>query len=320
MLGKGRIIYYIVRASGPSGGIKVLLEHVQILREAGFDAYAYAKNQEQRPTAFDVEVPILTGAINISAKDVIVRPETFSSRDLAATARGGLWQAVFVQNHYYSRHSLGQARRYADLGVPDVYCASSRIKRFLEGNGIARDVPVVPCAIEMPTALPGKIEQIVAMPRKRQLEYDFIKHHFALRNPDLADIPWVAIENWPHQRVLETLSQSTLFLSLQRFEGFGLPALEAMAAGCLVVGFAGDGGWEYANRTNGLWVQDDALEKAADDLAAAARGLRNGTPSFRAMIEAGRATAAGFGAEPRNEALTGYFEKLLSDGPGQRMP
>ena len=44
MPGSGRIIYHLTRASGPSGGIKVMLDHVEVLRAAGFDAFAYVKN------------------------------------------------------------------------------------------------------------------------------------------------------------------------------------------------------------------------------------------------------------------------------------
>jgi hypothetical protein len=315
MAGPGRIIYYLVRASGPSGGIKVLLEHVKVLREAGFEAFAYAKNQEQRPIAFDIDVPILTGAINISPSDIIIRPETFSARDLEATSKGGLRQAVFVQNHYFCRSSLGAARRYEDLGVRDVFCASRRIKRFLEENDIAQDVPVVPCAIETATVpAAGKIEQIAAMPRKRSMEYEFIKHHFGLRHPHLADIPWVAIENLPHREVLEVLARSTVFLCLQRFEGFGLPALEAMAAGCLVVGFPGDGGWEYANDTNGTWLGDEDIEGAADALALAVAGSRSGSPEALAKIEAGKATAARYSREPRDTELVALFKKIQAQG------
>ncbi|MBL6597410.1 MAG: glycosyltransferase [Alphaproteobacteria bacterium] len=311
-----RIIYHLTRASGPSGGIKVMLEHVEILRAAGFEAFAYTKNLEQRPIAFEFDVPFLSGAIGITPRDIIVRPETYSAKDLEAAAKGGLWQTVFAQNHYYCRHSLGAARSYAALGVDDVFCASPRIKRFLEDNEIARDVPVVPCAIEIPAIrVPDKIERIVAMPRKRPLEFGFIKHLFALRHPELVEIPWLAVENMSHREALAALSASTIFLSLQRFEGFGLPALEAMAAGCVVAGFAGDGGWDYATAENGIWIGDDALEEAADALARVARGLREADRSIRDMIDAGQATAARYAPEIRNRALVDYFEALLSRGP-----
>ncbi|MDA1309751.1 MAG: glycosyltransferase [Proteobacteria bacterium] len=313
MPGSGRIIYHLTRASGPSGGIKVMLDHVEVLRAAGFDAFAYVKNQAQRPTAFDITVPVLTGAFGIRPDDIIIRPETFSARDLEAAAKGGLRQAVFVQNHYYCRHSLGSARCYGDLGVIDVFCASQRIKRFLEENGIAQDVTVVPCAIATaPPSAADKREQIAAMPRKRAFEHGVIKHFFALRHPEFADLPWIEIEDVPHHEALRIMAESTIFLSLQRFEGFGLPALEAMAAGCLVVGFAGDGGWEYADQANGIWIPEDDLEAAADGLAAAVTGSRCQTSESSARIEAGKTTAAGYGPEPRRAALIALFERLQS--------
>jgi hypothetical protein len=319
MPSSGRIIYHLTRASGPSGGIKVMLEHVEILREAGFDAYAYAKNPEQRPSAFDIDVPYLIGSIGINPGDIVVRPETLLARDLIAAAEGGLWQTMFVQNHYYCRHSLGNKKSYEELGVPDVFCASNRIKRFLEENGVARDVSVVPCAVGMvPVDTARKVERIVTMPRKRPMEHDVIKHLFSLRHPDLAEVPWLTLDDLPHAEVLEKLSGSSVFLSLQRFEGFGLPALEAMAAGCLVVGFAGDGGWDYADPTNGIWVGDDALEAAADAVAKAVTSLRMNTPASHAMLTAGSATAARFDSEARRSALIEYFETLQSRGPKDR--
>ena len=241
MPGPGRIIYNLTRASGPSGGIKTMLEHIEVLRNAGFDAYAYVKNQDQRPTAFAITVPVLSGAIQIGPRDIVVRPETYSARDLAAAARGGLRQAVFVQNHYYCRHSLGQSRCYSDLGVDHVFCSSHQIKRFLEKNGIAHDVPVIPYVVE-PGGVVEKREQIATMPHKRPFEQAFIKHLLPLQHLGLADVPWVEIADVPHSQALRILAESTVFLSLQRFEGFGLPALEAMASGCVVAGFAGGGG------------------------------------------------------------------------------
>ncbi|MDA9975781.1 glycosyltransferase [Alphaproteobacteria bacterium] len=312
----GRVLYHLTRASGPSGGIKVMLEHVRVLRAAGFDAFAYTKNLEQRPVAFDIDVPFLTGSISIRANDIIIRPETFSAHDLVRAARGGLWQVVFVQNHFYCKHSLGEARNYAELGVADIFCASSRIRRFLMENNVAEGVPVIPCSIvKVPTNPSEKIERIIALPRKRPFEFDVIKHLFALRHPHLAVIPWVRIENLPHAEVLEALSKSTIFLSLQRFEGLGLPALEAMAAGCLVVGFTGDGGDDYADESNGIWIKEDALEAAADGLAKAATGLRSDSIEANAMLEAGAVTVAHFSEEVRDAALIDYFQKLQTRGP-----
>jgi hypothetical protein len=315
MLGSGRIIYQLPFASGPAGGIKVMLDHVKVLCAAGFDAFTLIQKPEHRPTTFGITGPVLTRPIGINRDDIVIRPETVKARYLEVAAKGGIRQAVFVQNHYYCRHGLGTARCYDDLGVTDVFCASQRIKRFLEGNGIAQDVTVVPCTIEtVPPAIAGKVEQIATMPRKRRFEHDVIKHLFALRHPEFADLPWVEINDVPHREALDIMTKSTIFLSLQRFEGFGLPALEAMAAGCLVVGFAGDGGWEYADHTNGIWIPEDNLEAAADGLAAAVIGLRSATPESSARIEAGKTTAASYSPERQRAALVPIFERLQSSG------
>jgi hypothetical protein len=58
-----------------------------------------------------------------------------------------------------------------------------------------------------------------------------IRHLVGLMRPDLAAVPWVKIDAMTHEQGMEILATSAVFLSLQRFEGFGHPAIEAMAAG-----------------------------------------------------------------------------------------
>ena len=41
------------------------------------------------------------------------------------------------------------------------------------------------------------------------------------------------------------MSESLIFLSLNYHEGFGMPPIEAMLSGCVVIGYAGQGGKEY---------------------------------------------------------------------------
>ena len=105
------------------------------------------------------------------------------------------------------------------------------------------------------------------MPRKRREEVAMIRHLVGLMRPDLAAVPWVEIDAMTHEPIMEILATSAVFLSLQRFEGFGLPAIEAMAAGCLVAGFPGVAISDYAQPDNGWWAPDDDIEAAASDAA-----------------------------------------------------
>jgi len=59
------------------------------------------------------------------------------------------------------------------------------------------------------------------------------------------------------------------FLYLSHRELFGLPALEAMASGCLATGFHVDGGRDYMNQNNSWWEEDGDWLTCVNGLASA---------------------------------------------------
>jgi hypothetical protein len=63
------------------------------------------------------------------------------------------------------------------------------------------------------------------------------------------------------------LKNHKFFLNLSSIEGFGLPALEAMASGCVVLGLDSYGGRDYfENGRNALVVSEDDVEHITDYL------------------------------------------------------
>ena len=56
---------------------------------------------------------------------------------------------------------------------------------------------------------------------------------------------FVPIDGLPEKEVAEILKESALFMSFSKAEGLGLPPLEAMACGCIVIGYHGQGGQEF---------------------------------------------------------------------------
>lgn len=105
--------------------------------------------------------------------------------------------------------------------------------------------------------------------------------------------------------VAETLGESLLFASLGFQEGLGLPPLEAMAAGCIICGFDGHGGREYATQENGFWVAEGDLETFAQTLA--------GALDLGPDEAAGRDTAARFSEEGFRKELRAAWEHLLGE-------
>ena len=56
-----------------------------------------------------------------------------------------------------------------------------------------------------------------------------------------------------HEEVALALQEALLFLSCGHPEGFGLPLAEAIACGCLVVGYHGLAGRDFATPTCRWW-------------------------------------------------------------------
>ena len=96
-----KIYFYCCDLNTPSGGIKVLYRHVDILNKHGFAAFILHQNPGFRCTWFENTTPILTAReTRIGPDDYFVIPEEFLSE--ANKAVRGVRKVVFNQNCYYT--------------------------------------------------------------------------------------------------------------------------------------------------------------------------------------------------------------------------
>src|SRR5258708_39406932 len=104
-----------------------------------------------------------------------------------------------------------------------------------------------------------------------------IRGIFRSRCPRPARVPFVEIDRLSQRQPAAALAASAVFLASGYPEGFGLPPLEALACGCLVVGFAGRGGREYLRHgENCLLAAEGEVLGAAEQLARALGLLAGG--------------------------------------------
>ncbi len=89
----------------------------------------------------------------------------------------------------------------------------------------------------------SKKKQICFMPRRLRSDIiqvvNILKFRGALEGWSIKPI-----ENMSEQQVAQCMKESAIFLSFNINEGFGMPPAEAMACGCIVVGYTGQGGNE----------------------------------------------------------------------------
>jgi glycosyltransferase involved in cell wall biosynthesis len=313
----GRILYLLPDVPSPKGGVRASYRHVEMLVRHGFDAYVCHTDPDYAPPWFPAHVPRLGSPdqLSVARDDCVVFAETNPSMALVKNTR--CRKFVFCQNHFYVFQSLGDARSWREYGVERVFCSSHVIADFLARYLDWPDAAVIPYAID--GRLYRRAERrlrILSMPRKLRAELDFVRDVLRRMKGGSYDITWRRINGKDEETTARAFCECAIFASGSHLEGFGLPPLEAMAAGTIVVGFLGDGGREYARPDNGYWVDDMDLVGFADRLAHVIDLFRANDPEIERVRRNGLATAAAYPMRRVEERLIAFWSDVLGrDNP-----
>jgi hypothetical protein len=125
-----------------------------------------------------------------------------------------------------------------------------------------------------PTA--GKERAIAFMPRRRGEDLVQVLRILERRGA-LNGWRLYPINGLIEEARLDVLRRSAVFLSFNEREGFGLPPVEAMAAGCVVIGYAGGGGREYMRPEICFPVGEGAIPEYVLRVEDVIRGWNDGT-------------------------------------------
>jgi len=308
-----RIVYLSWPANEITGGIKMAFAHVEVLREAGWEA-VIATSGAGTPTWFESSAPVIDTSELVTDHDILVFPENHH-RLLKSLASWPNRKLVFCQNQFMVFRGLGGRRDYADFGVRGILCVGRHAVDFCQRRFPLQPISSVPVFIDhsLFRFQSEKRLQIAFTPRKRQLEAAFIQDLFRAENPMFRDIPWVEISGVPTWTVAKILKESAVYLSLCRFECVPLTALEALACGCVTAGFTGFGAREYTTAKNGFWaIEDDCLD-CVTQLTRAAQLVTAGGPSHREMLEAAHISASYYSRERFASRLVEFWKEYLSD-------
>jgi len=253
-----KIVFFCPPVTVINGGIKHIFKMAEALIAQGREVVVFEQNG-QRPAWFTSSAPIVgQGIFSPAADHLYVLPED-QPRILADFARLPQRKIIYSQNHFYGALGLEAAASYADYGVTDIICSSRTIYDHCRLRHPSVRSHVVPCAVDRSQfkSAPVKRNVIAYMPRKRPIEAIYLRDMFRFTYPKDRHWEWHEIANVNETDAARLMGEARVFLSLSRLEGFGLTPLEAMASGCVVAGFTGIGGREYATPENGYWVNED---------------------------------------------------------------
>jgi hypothetical protein len=245
------IYYFCYDIDEPRGGIKVLYRHVDILNKHGFSAYIVHQKSGFRCSWFANSTPVIsTVDVSFKKEDYLVIPEEIFS-ELNKHVKG-VKKIVFNQNCYYTflnGYSLKPEETstpYRDEDLVAAMVVSEDSKRYL--SYVFPDLKIVQIRNSIDSSVFNYSEQklplISFMPRKNMLDVLQVINILKFRGV-LIDFRILPIHNKKEPEVAQILRESLIFLSFGCPEGFSLPPAEAMACGCVVIGYHGMGGKEF---------------------------------------------------------------------------
>jgi hypothetical protein len=276
----------------PCGGINVLIQFINVLNIAGYNVAPLYPAAHDQPPYISCDVQ---GYFSTDLNSAFKRGRSYRDRIKALinipTAlikinlpiqRSASDVFIIPEFLYPEVHSVF-SDAYTILGVQDVMGLARSLKRESQnGTAVIDDFDAVFITSEasdkavkaftnhLPHKLLLSVEkpnltfhkhkklQIAYMPRKREIEADIVVT--LLKKLDvLKDIEFIKIDNFSNDDLIKTFNDSLLFLSFSLAEGFGLPAAEAMCAGCITVGYTGVGGDEYFTDDTGFPIADSDI-------------------------------------------------------------
>jgi Glycosyl transferases group 1 len=309
-----RIFYECRDVPHPSGGVRRLYRHVEILNKNGFSAFIVHHSSGFKPSWFEVNVPTLywSDGITIDSEDVLVIPEGHT--DIMMRTRNDNYRRIVIALNWANIYAhLPVGTDWRQLGIKHVISGSLYEQEFIR-RSMGLSSVVIPSGVDLSLFNPRKqkIRQIAYMPRKNEKWFHIIAAIFRSQNDDLSSVPFVAIDKVSHREVARILCESAVFLATGFPEGLARPPIEAMAAGCIVVGFAGRGSLEYMQHgCNCLLADDMDALTAAEHLGAAVRLF--GTPEAKEFEAAALQTAARYSLEREESNVVQYWTKFFSE-------
>jgi glycosyltransferase involved in cell wall biosynthesis len=331
----------------PVGGIRVIYRHVDTLNRNGLEAFVLHHYYPFRCTWFEnttqiaheVRYPDLSRSLaarvgrralrtlgrppqidplpvlELTADDVLVVPEAMPG--LAAIAPG-LPKAVFNQNAYLTLAPFPldfepKELVYAKPELLGAIVVSEDSRRYLETLFPSLRVRRLHYGIdpELFAFSSRKKRQIAYMPRKNKLDVYQVLLRLRLTG-QLEGWDVIEIADRTEAETATILRESAIFLSSGHPEGFGLPAAEAMLAGCIVVGYHGYGGREFLTEELAFPVDVGDVVAFADRVAEILRELESRPDALRVRAEkASRFIADNYSLEREERDLLAIWTEFI---------
>lgn len=239
-----RVIYLVPDHAEPAGGIRAIYRHVELLVQTGLDAAVWHCAQGFECGWFVSSAPVLSGpTLAIDETDLLIIPEVMLSPENDPAP--GCRKIIYNQNHFYTFDFVPPDGYPGWTPTPSVWVSSAASLDVLRRVHAELPVELIPYSIDLELfhPRPRRERQVAWMPRKRPREAAVLQALFRA-DERFTGVALAPVDGFTEEQTAAELGTASVFVALSHEEGFGLPILEALAAGCPVVGYPAGGGAE----------------------------------------------------------------------------
>ncbi len=312
-----RIFYFCPDFPQPSGGTKTLYRHVRQLGQRGFDAAIVHQKRGFALTWHDIQAPVLAleDRPQFRPDDILVIPEVMLDF-MRQTQHFAGQRVVFALSWAPAYHRLPPGGRWQDYGIQQVMTVSPVIKRTLEWSmEIAVSLIHEYVDAELYAYQPAQKKPQIAYMTRKDNSGEWLRGVLMRRAAALAAYTWLPLRELTEAVYAQSLRASTIYLATTMQEGMHISVLEAMACGCLVVGYAGVGGHAYmrgAGATqNSVLVETGNLPQLGETLEDVLLRLLIDPQQYDRVTENALATVLPYqNAMAEADSLQAFFTKL----------
>ena len=315
-----RIFYLCPDVAEPSGGIKRLYTHVELLRENGYDAYIMHVKKGFKLHWFDSQVPIVYPSdlplSSFDSGDTIVIPEgvPLVMKQLKALQ---VKKVVIALSFAYIFRDMPIRENWKDYGINWVMANNKITRDFIQWSMGIENVHIIGTSVDHNIFYydPNmKREQAAYIKRKDTLS-PVVEKVLKSKDASFHELGFTAIENLKLQDYARVLRESKIYLTTSTAEGFPLPILEAMACGCLCIGFDGVGGKDFivesGPQQNFVLAKSMNLIDLSGKLAELVEMIKRNDPAIETIRQNALATAAKFSLEIEKKSVLEFWQSFF---------
>lgn len=270
-------------------------------------------------TWHDYKVPVLwlEDEPGFSNDDILVFPEGMTSL-MRQTRHFNGNRVALALNWAYIYRTLPIGENWKDYGITKAITPSPAIKIFLEWS-MGLDVSLIENYLDtskyfyQPERKRNKISYMI----RKDPSGEILRSIFKRKGGFFTRYEWSQLKDLSEEEYSRQLVDSRIFLATSPQEGMPTSILEAMASGCIVVGFSGIGGNDFmvgkGEEQNCVLVENGDMPNLGKKIEEVIFSFRKDDHTFEHIIQNGLTTAKQFGDfNKEGESLKNFFLSLNS--------